>query len=157
MLLLVLIAIGIHVLNRYELVENISTVLVVLVTGFAVVVVFLVQFTQYQWSIADISHGLRFQIAAGSMGVALSMFGMTGVGAGEITAYTYWCVEKGYAAWTGPNDGSEDWVRRARGWVRVMKWTPGCPGASTPSRPQRSTCSARRCCTRRGSRPRAPT
>ena len=48
-------------------------------------------------------------------------FGMTGVGAGEITAYTYWVVEKGYAAWAGPNDGSPVWVRRARGWIRVMK------------------------------------
>lgn len=87
-LLLVIVAIGIHVLNRYELVESISTVLVVLVTTFAVVVVFLVQFTEYSWSLADLGDGLRFQIAAGSMGVALSMFGMTGVGAGEITAYT---------------------------------------------------------------------
>jgi hypothetical protein len=33
--------------------------------------------------------------------VALSMFGLTGVGAGEITSYSFWCVEKGYAAWTG--------------------------------------------------------
>lgn len=49
------------------------------------------------------------------------MFGLTGVGAGEITAYTYWCVEKGYAAWTGPDDGSDAWVERARGWIRVMK------------------------------------
>lgn len=120
-LILVVIAIGIHIVNRYKLVESISTVLVVLVTAFAVVMVFLVQFTEYQWSVADLGSGLRFQISVGSMGVALSMFGMTGVGAGEITAYTYWCVEKGYSAWTGPNDGSEAWVRRARGWIRVMK------------------------------------
>jgi hypothetical protein len=49
------------------------------------------------------------------------MFGLTGVGAGEMTAYTYWCVEKGYAAWTGPKDASEAWERRARGWISVMK------------------------------------
>ena len=48
------------------------------------------------------------------------MFGITGVGADEIAAYNYWCLEKGYARWTGPNDGSEAWVRRARGWIRVM-------------------------------------
>lgn len=120
-LVLMVIAIAIHVANRYKLVESVSTVLVVLVTVFALVMVFLVQFTEFQWSMADLGNGLRFQITAGSMGVALSMFGMTGVGAGEITAYTYWCVEKGYAAWTGPNDGSEAWVRRARGWIRVMK------------------------------------
>jgi hypothetical protein len=49
------------------------------------------------------------------------MFGMTGVGAGEITGYPFWAVEKGYAAWSGPNDGSQAWVDRARGWITVMK------------------------------------
>ena len=48
------------------------------------------------------------------------MFGITGVGADEITFYTYWCVEKGYARYVGPNDGSEAWARRARGWISVM-------------------------------------
>lgn len=78
-----------------------------LVTLFAVVMVFLVQFTPYSWSAGDLADGMRFQVAAGAMGVALAMFGMTGVGAGEITAYTYWVVEKGYAQWAGPNDGSQ--------------------------------------------------
>lgn len=119
--ILVVVAIAIHLINRYELVEHISTVLVVLVTLFAVVMVFLVQFTPYSWSAGDLADGMRFQVAAGAMGVALAMFGMTGVGAGEITAYTYWVVEKGYAQWAGPNDGSQAWVDRARGWIRVMK------------------------------------
>ena len=105
--ILVVVAIAIHLINRYELVEHISTVLVVLVTLFAVVMVFLVQFTPYSWSAGDLADGMRFQVAAGAMGVALAMFGMTGVGAGEITAYTYWVVEKGYAQWAGPNDGSQ--------------------------------------------------
>lgn len=119
--ILVVIAIAIHLANRYEIVENISTVLVMLVTLFAVAMVFLIQFTEYSWSLGDLGDGLRFQVAAGAMGVALAMFGMTGVGAGEITAYTYWVVEKGYAAWSGPNDGTQAWVDRARGWIRVMK------------------------------------
>ncbi|CAM3692436.1 Nramp family divalent metal transporter [Occultella aeris] len=119
--ILVLIAIGIHIWNRYTVVEGVSTVLVVLVTAFAVIIVFLIQGTEYDWSVADLADGMRFQIALGSMGVALSMFGLTGVGAGEITAYTYWCVEKGYAAWSGKNDGSEAWAKRARGWISVMK------------------------------------
>jgi hypothetical protein len=102
-------------------VEGISTVLVFLVTIFAVVMVFAIQGTEFSWNVGDLADGMRFQIALGSIGVALSMFGLTGVGAGEITAYTYWCVEKGYASWTGPNDGSEAWVKRARGWISVMK------------------------------------
>jgi len=48
------------------------------------------------------------------------MFGITGVGADELTFYTYWCVEKGYARHVGPNDGSEAWQRRAKGWISVM-------------------------------------
>lgn len=127
--ILVIIAIGIHATNSYLVVERISTILVLLVTAYAVVMVFLLQATEFSWSIGDLGDGMRFQIAAGSLGIALSMFGLTGVGAGEITAYTYWCVEKGYAAWTGKNDGSEAWVGRARGWISVMKldcWVSWC-------------------------------
>lgn len=119
--LMVILAIAIHAANKYDIVEKVATVLVLLVTAGAVAMFFGVQFTPFSWSAADLGSGLTFQIAAGAMGVALAMFGMTGVGAGEITAYTYWVVEKGYAAWTGPNDGSEAWAERARGWIRVMK------------------------------------
>ena len=41
-------------------------------------------------------------------------------GGGRATIYTYWCIEKGYARYVGPNDGSEAWVRRAKGWIGVM-------------------------------------
>ena len=85
--------------------------LVLLVTAFAVAMVFILQGTEFAWTGGDLAEGLQFQIAVGAMGVALSMFGLTGIGAGETTAYTYWCVEKGYAAWTGPRDDSEDWAR----------------------------------------------
>lgn len=119
--ILALGAIAIHLANRYDVVENVSTVLVVLVTVFAVSMVFLVQSTEFAWNLADLGGGLRFQIAVGSFGVALAMFGLTGVGAGEITSYTYWCVEKGYAAWSGPRDDSPEWAARANGWISVMK------------------------------------
>lgn len=118
---MVVLAIAIHAANKYDVVEKVSTVLVVLVTLLVVAMLFGVQFTPFNWTAGDLAHGLTFQIAAGSMGVALAMFGLTGVGAGEITAYTYWCVEKGYAAWTGRNDGSQAWAARARGWVKVMQ------------------------------------
>jgi Mn2+/Fe2+ NRAMP family transporter len=114
-------AIAIHLANRYDVVEKVSTVLVVLVTVFAITMVFLVQTTEFAWSLGDLGEGMRFQIAAGSIGVALAMFGLTGVGAGEITSYTYWCVEKGYAAWTGPRDDTAEWANRANGWISVMK------------------------------------
>ena len=37
-------------------------------------------------------------------------------------AYPYWCLEKGYAKWTGPREESTAWVERARGWIRVLHW-----------------------------------
>ncbi|MGO4956875.1 Nramp family divalent metal transporter [Luteococcus sp. Sow4_B9] len=119
--LMVAIAIAIHFTNRYSIVETVSTVLVVLVTAAVVMMVFGIQLTPFAWSGTDLADGMHFKIAAGTMGIALGMFGLTGVGAGEISSYSFWCVEKGYAAWTGPNDGSEEWARRARGWVAVMK------------------------------------
>ncbi len=119
--LLVVAAVAIHIANRYSIVERVSTALVVLVTAAAVVLVFGIQATPFAWDGGDIGSGLSFQLALGAVGVAISMFGLTGVGAGEVTSYSFWCVEKGYAAWTGPNDGSEAWATRARGWISVMK------------------------------------
>lgn len=120
-LVMVVLTIAIHAANKYDIVEKVATVLVVLVTVGVVAMVIGVEFTPFKWTASDLGYGMTFRIAAGAMGFALGMFGMTGVGAGEITAYTYWVVEKGYAAWTGPNDGSEDWANRARGWIKVMK------------------------------------
>ncbi len=34
--------------------------------------------------------------------------------------YPYWCLEKGYARFTGKHDGTPHWARRAQGWIRVM-------------------------------------
>ncbi|MGC7102087.1 Nramp family divalent metal transporter [Amycolatopsis lurida] len=120
-LVMVLVAIMVHFTNRYAIVERFSTGLVLLVTVAVGVLVLGLQATPFAWSAADLASGMQFQLSAGAMGVALAMFGLTGVGAGEITSYSYWCVEKGYAAWTGPNDGSDGWAERARGWIAVMK------------------------------------
>lgn len=121
LVIIVVLAIAIQLTNRYGVIEKISTVLVALVTLIVLGLALGIQFTPLAWSASDVGSGLTFQIAAGTMGVALAMFGMTGVGAGEVTAYSYWCVEKGYARYTGPNDGTDAWARRARGWISVMK------------------------------------
>lgn len=34
--------------------------------------------------------------------------------------YNYWLLEKGYASKTGPRDGSDAWVKRSKGWTRIM-------------------------------------
>jgi hypothetical protein len=77
-------------------------------------------FTPWGYTPSDLVSGLTFDLPPAALGAAIAMFGITGVGADEITMYNYWCIEKGYARWAGPNDGSEAWVRRARGWIAVM-------------------------------------
>jgi hypothetical protein len=69
---------------------------------------------------AELAQGFTFQVPEGGLAIAVAVFGITGVGATELYIYTYWCVEKGYARYTGPREDSEAWRRRARGWVRVM-------------------------------------
>ena len=48
------------------------------------------------------------------------MFGITGVGSADLINYSYWCIEKGYARYTGQRDETPAWLSRARGWIRVM-------------------------------------
>jgi manganese transport protein len=69
---------------------------------------------------ADLMDGLSLQLPAAGVATAVAVFGITGVGASELVMYPYWCVEKGYARFVGPRDGSSAWTARARGWIRVM-------------------------------------
>jgi len=71
-------------------------------------------------STADFASGLSFALPASGLATAMAVFGITGVGATELAMYPYWCVEKGYARFVGPRDGTPEWTRRARGWIRVM-------------------------------------
>jgi Mn2+/Fe2+ NRAMP family transporter len=106
--------------NQYNLIERGAVLLVIVFSFVTVLIAFGLPFTPFAFTTADIVGGLTFAIPAGALGAALAMFGITGVGADEITFYTYWCVEKGYARYVGPNDGSDEWARRANGWIRVM-------------------------------------
>jgi Mn2+/Fe2+ NRAMP family transporter len=106
--------------NKYTLIERGAAALVVVFTAVTVLIALGLPLTPFAYDGGDLASGLSFLIPAGTLGAALAMFGITGVGADEITFYTYWCVEKGYARWVGPNDGSDAWVRRANGWIRVM-------------------------------------
>jgi Mn2+/Fe2+ NRAMP family transporter len=73
------------------------------------------------WS--DIEQGFSLDLLAlptGAIAAAFGAFGITGVGASELYAYPYWCLEKGYGRYTGPRNDSPEWAARARGWMRVM-------------------------------------
>lgn len=106
--------------SGYQLIERGAIAMVVTFSVMTVMIAFGLPFTPWGYDGADLARGLTFQLPPAALGAAIAMFGITGVGADEITMYNYWCIEKGYARWVGPNDGSEAWVRRARGWTRVM-------------------------------------
>jgi len=106
--------------SRYQLVERGAITLVVAFSVMTVGIALGLPFTPWGYSLGDLVSGLTFELPPAAIGAAVAMFGITGVGADEITMYNYWCIEKGYARWVGPNDGSEAWLRRAKGWTRVM-------------------------------------
>ncbi|MBX3746130.1 MAG: Nramp family divalent metal transporter [Verrucomicrobiae bacterium] len=110
----VLLAVG-----HYRMIERFSAVMVAAFTIFTVAAVVALAWTPYalQWN--QLAGGLRFELPA-SFTIAFAAFGIIGVGASELIYYPYWCLEKGYAAFVGPDDGSDAWKERARGWIRVM-------------------------------------
>ncbi len=107
------------VTGRYKTVEVGSTAMVAMFTLSTIVAMITLQWTPYRVTSANLIEGLRFQLPA-SFTVAFAAFGITGVGASELIYYPYWCLEKGYARHVGPREDSPEWVRRARGWLRVL-------------------------------------
>ncbi|CAM5728106.1 Manganese transporter OS=Streptomyces antimycoticus OX=68175 GN=SANT12839_084180 PE=4 SV=1 [Streptomyces antimycoticus] len=107
--------------GRYGMVEKAGFITVVFFTLSTVALAVGLPWTGFGYGGSDLASGLTLSIPAGTLGFAVAMFGITGVGADEMTTYTYWCLEKGYARWTGPDDGTEARARRAEGWIRVMR------------------------------------
>jgi len=128
----VLIAIGTAVLlviGRYQMVQNVSMFLVASFTVVTVFCVFALQLHErYAIHLSDIGKGLSFRLPPAEglkvspLATALATFGIIGVGATELISYPYWCLEKGYARFTGPREDTPQWAERARGWMRVMRW-----------------------------------
>ncbi|HEV3164445.1 MAG TPA: Nramp family divalent metal transporter [Isosphaeraceae bacterium] len=117
-----LAAIALLLSGGYRRLEKITTALVAMVTLITVACVVGLPWTPppTDFSIASIATGLTFTLPA-TAALAFSTFGITGVGASELFAYPYWCIEKGYARAAGPRTPDDDWARRARGWLKVMQ------------------------------------
>jgi manganese transport protein len=99
--------------GRYRLIQNLSITLMALFTLFTFVCLALLQNTPYRISGEQLMDGVRLRLPKEALGAAVAAFGLTGVGASEIIAYPYWCLEKGYASYTGPRTASSDWAVRA--------------------------------------------
>jgi manganese transport protein len=104
----------------YKLIEKFSLFMMLFFTILTLASVYFLQFTQYSISWPEIQQGLTFSLPPDLVMVAIAAFGITGVAGDEIIHYNYWCIEKGYAAFTGPKQATPDWEKRARGWIKVM-------------------------------------
>ena len=114
--------------GKFSLIEKFCIILVSSFTFITILNLFALQSNE-SWSIKmdEIIHGLSFSFPENKNGMnplltALATFGIIGVGASEILVYPYWCMEKGYGAFTGKRDQSKEWLLRAKGWIKVMKW-----------------------------------
>ena len=114
--------------GRFSLIEKFSILLVASFTVVTVVNLFALQ-SHEAWAVKseEFIHGLSFNFPDSEFGknpllTAIATFGIIGVGAAELLAYPYWCMEKGYAKFVGPRDQSAAWLKRAKGWIKVMKY-----------------------------------
>ncbi len=106
--------------GHYRHIERTAILLTAAFSLFTIFCVIALQATPYRVSFSDLGVGLSFKLPAAIIGVALAAFGLTGVSADEIISYPYWCIEKGYARYTGIQESSDEWIGRAKGWIRVM-------------------------------------
>jgi Mn2+/Fe2+ NRAMP family transporter len=122
------------VAGRYRLIQDVATFLVASFTAVTVVnLVALQSFADWAVTWNDLAQGLSFRLTPADeargpspLATALATFGIIGVGANELISYPYWCLEKGYARYTGPRDGTSAWAARARGWMRVLRTDAWC-------------------------------
>ena len=114
--------------GRYGLIQAFSLVLVVGFTVVTVITVILLQ-AKPEWAVTrqELVTGLSLRLPPvvetlrqNPLATALAAFGIIGVGGSELIMYPYWCIEKGYARFTGPREDSPQWIARARGWLRVL-------------------------------------
>jgi Mn2+/Fe2+ NRAMP family transporter len=115
--------IAVLVLGRYKAIEKLATALVLSFTFVTFFTVIALQATDFAFSLDDIASGLQFSFPTdvSPAATALAAFGLIGITGAELVSYPYWCVEKGYARFTGPRSSDSNWLHRAAGWIRVMR------------------------------------
>ncbi len=115
--------------GRYRLIQFVATSLVMIFTIVTIMTLILLQ-TRSEWAVTggDLVSGLSFRLPpvvegtdSKPIATALAAFGIIGVGAAELIMYPYWCLEKGYAKFTGYREGTVRWIKRARGWLHVLQ------------------------------------
>ena len=118
--LLAAITITVLITGSYRILENVMLVLVMIFTGATLVCAILMQGTEFAVTRAELASGFTFSFPPELIVAAMAVYGFTGVNSLEISAYQYWCVEKGYPNFIGRSD-APGWETRARGWIKVMQ------------------------------------
>ena len=101
--------------GSYQSLEKILLGMVLLFSCITIAIAISMQSTEYEVSINQISRGLTFNFPTEFLPLALAVFGFTGISYGEIMAYTYWCLEKGYAVDTNNN------TQETQAWIKTMQ------------------------------------
>ena len=101
--------------GSYSILENILLGMVLIFSFITLVIAFSMQSTPYEISASQVLTGLNFSLPFEYLPLALAVFGFTGISYGEIMAYTYWCLEKGYA------QGNAEDIQETKNWIRTMQ------------------------------------
>lgn len=108
-------------IRQYWFIERMCLGLLMAFTLLTLVSVGALQWTPYAIGWEQIASGLKGTLPPHAVVFIIGTFGLTGIGGDEILHYSYWLIEKGYAARTGPyKPGDPEWQARARGWIRTM-------------------------------------
>ena len=108
--------------GSYRWLERVMLPLVIAFTVATLICSIAMQFTEYRTTVDDIVVGLSPDPAVfvAFAALALAAYGYTGTNSGDVTAYTYWCIEKGYPSYVGSDRSDPDWESHARGWMKVL-------------------------------------
>ena len=101
--------------GSYSILENILLGMVLIFSLITLVIAISMQSTAYELSASQVFSGLNFTLPFEYLPLALAVFGFTGISYGEIMAYTYWCLEKGYA------QGDVEDIQETKNWIRTMQ------------------------------------
>lgn len=103
--------------------DDLEKMVTFLVAAFSLIVigsVLMLQGTEYSITGAQLMSGFRFAMPAEGAFVALALMGSVGATAVELFMYPYWIREKGYPDFVGPQEDTDAWRDRYRGWMRVL-------------------------------------
>ena len=101
--------------GSYRSLEKTLLAMVLFFSFMTLIIALSMQSTEYQVNLNQISEGLSFSLPTEYLPLALAVFGFTGISYGEIMAYTYWCLEKGYA------EDTDNDIEEKKHWIKTMQ------------------------------------